>query len=99
MSDERFTKGPWHIGAAGEIRIETVNTGFGICVMADSEEIDEHNAALIVAAPEMYEEIKLDIQWLKRARDSFVIGSDMFRSCSLRIESKEKLLAKARGKK
>lgn len=55
------------------------------------------NAALIAAAPDMYEEIKRDIQWLKRVRDMFVIGSDMFRSCSLRIESKEKLLAKARG--
>lgn len=81
---EKFTKGPWHIGVAGEIRIETVNTGFGICVMADSEEIDEHNAALIACAPEMYEMLRcLSVAVLK---DGSIAHKDAV-----------KLLAKARG--
>lgn len=65
-------------------------------VVAEREE-SKANAALIAAAPEMYDDIKRDIDWLKQMRSFFVIGSDGFRACSLRIESKQKLLAKARG--
>lgn len=96
---ERFTKGPWRYEDGNGLIVSATN-GVVICdTIPTGDNEYEANAALIAAAPEMYDEIKRDIQWLKRVRDSFVIGSDMFRSCSLRIETKEKLLAKARGEK
>lgn len=57
----------------------------------------ESNAHLIAAAPEMYKEILSDISWLEQMKSKFVIGSYEFRSICLRIETKTKLLAKARG--
>lgn len=101
---EKFTKGRWvstEIGVC--VRVESNDQSDGMLTpIARMEKYDfptEHkaNAALIAAAPEMFEDIKLDIEWLKRLRSFFVLGSDGFRACSLRIESKEKLLAKARG--
>ena len=97
---EQFTKGEWHTEqrAKGVIilaKSEDLNAGFSICSVNGPE--SEANAALISCAPEMYGDIKQDIDWLKQMRSLFVIGSDGFRACSLRIESKENLLAKARG--
>lgn len=104
---EEFTKGPWFVSDGkpylvikGKVCVSGED-GEPI-VVADTNyyfEESRANASLIAAAPEMYDDIKLDIDWLKRLRSLFVLGSDGFRSCSLRIESKEKLLAKARGEK
>ncbi len=107
---EKFTKGEWFSkdgdGFSKEVIITTDDREdcfiIPICEMdmffdGDVGVEQAANAALIAAAPEMYGDIKLDIDWLKRLRSLFVLGSDGFRSCSLRIESKEKLLSKARG--
>lgn len=58
---------------------------------------DEANAHLIAAAPEMYKHINQDIEILERQCKNHVIGSYEFRSLQLRIKSKQKLPAKARG--
>lgn len=91
---EKFNKGPW-VRAGNTVIHE--KSRFGICKVIGEDDVDIANAALIAAAPEMYDDIKRDIDWLKQMRRFFVIGSDGFRACSLRIESKQKLLAKARG--
>lgn len=101
---ERFTKGEWLVVKEGVyIRIESEDQSDGMLqAIARIESYDlpdewKANASLIAAAPEMYDDIKRDVDWLKQMRNFFVIGSDGFRACSLRIESKQKLLAKARG--
>lgn len=96
---EKFTKGPWSWNGYSLVLVEdtplcalvnsAVNTG-------DPSE-DYANAALIAAAPDMYKEIKQDIEWLERMKSLFVIGSTEFTSCCLRIKTKKELLAKARG--
>lgn len=104
---EKFTKAPWFVYDGKQFLIirgkvcANGDDGEPIVVADTNHYFSESraNAALIAAAPEMYDDIKLDIDWLKRLRSLFVLGSDGFRSCSLRIESKEKLLAKARGEK
>ena len=55
------------------------------------------NAHLLAAAPDLYKEIEQDIQWLESMMPKFVYGSYEFGSICRRIETKRKLLAKARG--
>lgn len=69
--------------------------GLSWCAMEREESMS--NAHLISASPEMYNEIVSDISWLEQMKSKFVVGSYEFRSICLRIESKQKLLAKARG--
>ena len=58
---------------------------------------DVANAHLIAAAPDMYKNIKEDIEVLERQSKQYVCGSFELRSILLRIKTKEALLAKARG--
>ena len=66
-----------------------------VCKVTSSAE----DAALIAAAPEMVKHIETDIKILEQLKSCFVIGSTQFVSICLRIETKQKLLAKARGEK
>lgn len=95
---EKFTKGGWEFDRSIDRVVDA--EGETICATGDSWSSyrnSKANASLIASAPEMYDDIKRDIDWLKQMRSFFFIGSDGFRACSLRIESKKKLLAKARG--
>lgn len=105
MSEAKFTKGPWFVGNYNNLRSSEQDKYSSICVnvsmtLAHDKQNSEYtaNANLIAAAPEMYKEIERDIEILKREAEKFVIGSYELRSIRLRIESKQKLLAKARGK-
>lgn len=97
MSEAKFTKAPWKIQDDGYGLIGVLfRKGYGVLVgHKDNESIS--NAHLIAAAPEMYEEIERDIGWLGMMKAKFVLGSYEYKSICLRIESKQKLLAKARG--
>ena len=55
------------------------------------------NLHLIRTAPVMYEEIERDIVYLDQMKTKFVLGSYEYRSICTNIESKQKLLVKARG--
>ena len=99
MSDEKFTRGPWevvghHIEAAGEFK-EKRCSGYGcnnnfICDLDDGEYHEywdeaecAANAALIAAAPELYEclcDVMTDLEMSDGMRAHF-----------------EKVLKKARG--
>ena len=104
MSKEKFSSGDWVV-YIGHV---SLNCGFvSVCCgdktvygreMYKSTEIESiANANLIAAAPEMYEEIERDIEWLKEVKKSHVLGSFEYRSITFRVEAKNKLLAKARG--
>lgn len=60
-------------------------------------EQSEANAHLFAAAPELYDEIERDIEWLSKIKTNFALGSYEYRSICLKIESKNKLLSEARG--
>ena len=101
MGEAKFTKGEW----VSHDKRPYCN-GFSIfagsqyvAFVGDSDNVTEckANANLITAAPEMYKEIERDIDWLEMMKAKFVLGSYEYRSICLRIESKQKLLAKARG--
>lgn len=107
---EKFTKGPWLSVDGDRFSKEVIITTderteseiVPICEMdiyydGIIGKEQQANAYLIAAAPDMYKEIKQDIEWLERMKSIFVIGSTEFTSCCLRIKTKKELLAKARG--
>ena len=51
VSETKFKKGEWSVTREG-VRVVATDTGFGICEMVMTEEVDKHNAALIAAAPD-----------------------------------------------
>lgn len=105
MSEAKFTKGEWKIHAdkIGVIdKSDTQSNGMmqEVCWIEEifySSLESKANAYLIATAPEMYEDIERDIQWLEQMKSKFVLGSYEYRSICLRIEAKQKLLSKARG--
>ena len=55
---EKFIKGDWQVALIdnrSRILIESENTGYCIADIQDVSDTDKANAALIAAAPEMYE--------------------------------------------
>lgn len=98
MIEAKFTKGKWK-ARVDDSAVKTAliyldnKGGFDISGAPDCIA----NAYLIAEAPEMYSEIVSDISWLEQIKSKFVVGSYEFRSVCLRIKSKKKLLAKARG--
>lgn len=103
----KFTKGEWQLSldCGGKTLIYSDNEVIceGFMCSHDKVETDSHrieakaNANLVAAAPEMYKNIEEDIEILKRQARNLVLGSHELRSVTLRIKSKAKLLAKARG--
>ena len=105
---ERFTKGPWVsgdvVGLGIEIKkrnsIESIcniekydpdNTGFNVCNEVQA------NANLIACAPDMYEEIKRDIECLTRWIDNHGDAFPMTATWKDMRASKIELLERARG--
>ena len=89
MSETKFTPGPWRAGLSiykSQARVVADKGGRIADVFAYEEEQAKANAALIAAAPEMYE-------GLKEIRD--VMEKDG-RFCRT-VEAIDKLLKKARG--
>lgn len=100
MSEANFTKGPWRVSAGHPSRIYGwLRKDKEVIVAACGSVLNQEvaNANLIACAPEMYKEIEKDIAWLAQMRAKFVFGSYEFKSICSRIETKQKLLAKARG--
>ena len=111
MGDVKFTKGPWVImdgdwSTTTEMIVTTqerINNSkseiCGIDIYFDGQHGIEQSANLhlIRTAPEMYEEIERDIVYLEQMKTKFGLGSYEYRSICDRIESKQKLLVKARG--
>lgn len=92
MIEPKFTPGPWSILFNDKTKVVLEQQGVAVFVadtyagFTKSEEEQKANAALIAAAPEMYE-------WLKEIRD--VMEKDG-RFCRT-VEAIDKLLMKARG--
>ena len=92
MSEEKFTRGPWSLLFNDKTKVVLEQQGVAVFVadtyagFTKSEEEQKANAALIAAAPEMYE-------GLKEIRD--VMEKDG-RFCRT-VEAIDKLLMKARG--
>jgi hypothetical protein len=100
--ESKFTKGDWHLHFTGPHWNNPDLRNIEICYNEEKECIcdtvyEEADAHLIAAAPELYKNIQQDINILKEQKRKYVIGSFELRSLQLRIETKEKLLAKARG--
>ncbi len=101
MSEAKFTKGEWIVDFNGDVGV-----GMGsetIASMSDMEcsyikEDNVHNTFLIAAAPEMYEEIESEIEFLKDLREEFHTVYSLT-LIDERIADKVNLLAKARGEK
>ena len=95
---EKFTKGEWEVNGlfvqSESDFIASTHTGTNV-----KYQECKANAALIAAAPEMYADIKQEVDWLKQMQSIYVVGSDNANVFASRIESKESLLAKARGEK
>ena len=101
MSETKFTKGEWVVNSDDGYSGYTVfrnDTGFGICQTILREDKDLINANLIAAAPEMYEEIESEIEFLRELR-SEAHTPYMVALLDNRIVDKVNLLAKARGEK
>lgn len=105
MSEAKFTKGEWvafyphELLNSGHASVES-ESGRQICMTeaykSNLEEVTA-NMNLIAAAPEMYDEIERDIEWLESILAEFAIGSPMHGSILSRIQEKQSILAKARG--
>ncbi len=94
MSEAKFTKGEWNVQFGDMIFSSDGINNEQVAVVCNEDNSDKY---LIALAPEMYEEIERDIGWLGMMKAKFVLGSYEYQSICLRIESKQKLLAKARG--
>lgn len=94
MSEAKFTSGDWNVQFGDMIFASDGINNEQVAIICNDDNQDKH---LIAAAPEMYEEIERDIGWLGMMKAKFVLGSYEYQSICLRIESKQKLLAKARG--
>ena len=64
-------------------------------ILSDKTEAARH---LKAAAPDMYREIQSDINELKECMEELPIGCPSYEAINKKVEHKEKLLAKARGK-
>ena len=98
---EKFTKGEWSAQPTGELSFNVCVLSKGVSVYSNVKAVNDakFDAALIAAAPEMYADIKQEVDWLKQMQSIYVVGSDNANVFASRIESKESLLAKARGEK
>lgn len=83
---EKFTEGPWSVSDTMSVVIHE-GSRFGICKVIGCDSTDKANAALIAAAPEMYEMLNNVSEIL------FIVGQ-----CKAANQVVE-LLAKARGEK
>lgn len=103
MSEAKFTKGEWlawdeRVGIIDESDSQANGMMMEVAYIEKYDFPDEYmaNAHLIAAAPEMYKEIKRDIESLHcKLIDAITIGESS--SIKHDIERKSKLLAKARG--
>lgn len=102
---DKFTKGPWVINDGVESKfmrgkITTINTLVVICDEPSQyfgAEVANANANLIACAPEMYEEIKRDIECLTRWIDNHGDAFPMTAAWKDMRASKIELLKRARG--
>ena len=96
----KFTKGPWAASfGSHDCYIDSVEGG----LIADLSRSDasvlesDSNAQLIATAPEMYDEIKIEIEELQDFILTLEHMSNDWLYYSSRLDRKEALLAKARG--
>lgn len=88
---------PWKYTVSKNGRHQISEVGGGnVCMIWNCKD-KEHNANLIAAAPDMYEEIKSEIDWLRGYIEWLAIGSPQHAEATARLSRKEELLAKARG--
>lgn len=107
MSEEKFTKGPWFVDAdfyvyGGDGRknqgkyFDGVEFPLVCGVESDSRDRTENkaNAALIAAAPEMYDLLEHYLDLIQKANDGDAVSEQKIFEQSADIE---KVLKKARG--
>jgi hypothetical protein len=96
MSNEKFTQGEWSVW--GDWKIECNGNQIATFETADQKPWEGlANAALMVAAPKMYDEIKHDIEILKLSMNNSLFDESAYDVFISEISRKENLLAKARG--
>jgi hypothetical protein len=97
MSEAKFTKWKWKAHDDGYCMIGVLfRKGFGVLVGSKSKEVVA-NAHLIAAAPDMYEEIELDINDLVELLQTLDRNSDDYLFYEQKLNWKQSILAKARG--
>lgn len=103
MSRERFTPGPWNVAGfdsrINEERYFGIGTPRGQMIVESFGECDSNrkaNAALIAAAPEMYDILEHYLGLIQKANDGDVIAEQKIFEDIACIES---VLKKARGEK
>jgi hypothetical protein len=98
----KFTKGSWYINDCGIHWNNPDLKHLEVCYSEIGEVIcdtvyTEADANLIAAAPEMYDEIKIEIEELQEFISTLNHMSGDWLYYSSRLDRKEALLAKARG--
>lgn len=108
MSEAKFTKGPYFVrkgSVNGMFTVHLGDSGFNRygdymqVALCESDSNAESVAYLFATAPEMYEEIELEVINLDRLLKTLDRHSDDYLFYSTEIERKSHLLAKARGEK
>ena len=105
MSEVRFAKGPWALepqedGCAFEFRVNDAD-GYGLAVSLARDDDGEEaaNAALIAAAPDLYEALEIAVRELRLVRDGSLHGTpnSVFALIPEAIEKADAALSRARG--
>lgn len=100
MSEEKFTPGPWSLLFNDKTKVVLEQQGVAVFVadtyagFTKSEEEQKANAALISAAPEMYDILEHYFKLIQRANDGDAVSEKKIFEQAADIE---KVLKKARG--